>query len=223
MFAKIFAAAVVAAASTAQETWQIYSDAYQVDDVEFNMRYIASDDTVEFMVTMQDQAWFGLVIGAGDMSEDNDMIVFHADGSASYARDYHSIGYGPPEGDNYDDLGLQSLEFVGGGYMTFVVRRLRNTRDEQDTEIPIDEPFTLGYAYNPDSSDLSVYTKHQTAGSLDVIVYKSGEPSKNGTVIPEPADDFDVLDVINDIFENDSATTLATGISMATAIALALI
>ena len=226
MFTKVLAAAIVAAASTAQaqnvEYSQIYTGAYQVEDVEFNMRYIGDSDTVEFMVKMQDQGWFGLVINSGDMSRGNDMIVFHADGSDSYARDYHSIGYGPPDADKQDDLDLQFLEYGDDERMTFVVRRQRNTYDEEDTEIPLEEPFTLGYAYNSESADLSYSTKHQIAGSLDVYVYKNGEPSQKGTLIPEPVDNVGVLDVIAELLQVDGATTFATGVSMATAIALAL-
>ena len=40
-----------------------YTGGYVVLTAEFNIRYIPESDDVEFRVTMEDNSWFGIVLG----------------------------------------------------------------------------------------------------------------------------------------------------------------
>ena len=66
------------------------------------------------------------------------------------------------------------IEFDEADRVTLFVRRDRDTRDPEDFAIPLDEAFKMGYAYSPQSSDLSNFTKHLTAGSLSVTLPSDG-------------------------------------------------
>ena len=69
------------------------SEAYAVESAAFNMRYIQETDQVEFMVTLKDGGWFGLLPGDTDMTLNADIIAFFAWGDESTYGDYHSIGH----------------------------------------------------------------------------------------------------------------------------------
>ena len=79
-------AAILMATSIAQEAAEEQprndraTGGYLVENTELNMRYIPEEDQVEITVTMQDNSWFGIVLGQRDMSRDGDMMVFFADG-----------------------------------------------------------------------------------------------------------------------------------------------
>ena len=73
------------------------SDAYAVDSAGFNMRYIPETEQVEFIVTLKDGGWFGLLPGDTDMTLNADIIAFFAWGDESDFGDYHSLGRQPPE------------------------------------------------------------------------------------------------------------------------------
>ena len=170
------------------------------------MRYIAEDDNIEFVVSMPDQGWFGLVIDEGGMARGSDMIVFHADGEDSYVGDYHSTGYAPPAEDDNNDLSAQSIDEKDGNVI-FIVTRLRKTDDAEDTEIPLEKNFTLGYAYNSRTSRLGYLGKHSTASSMETYLAEDGTPA----IVPSPNSD------------DSGATTITTGVvSMVTAVVLAL-
>ena len=76
-----------------------------------------------------------------------------------------------------------AIEFDGADRVTLFVRRDRDTRDPEDFAIPLDEAFKMGYAYSPQSSDFTDFTKHLTAGSLTVTLPSDGsyawEPATN--------------------------------------------
>ena len=73
------------------------NQAFQIESAEVNMRYIEETEQVEFIVTMKDGGWFGLLPGAQGMDNDADILFFSANGDDSYFEDYTSIGYMPPE------------------------------------------------------------------------------------------------------------------------------
>ena len=126
---------------------------YAVESAEFNMRYLADSDQVEFIVTMNSNSWFGLVLGQRNMSRDGDMLVFFANGEtdSSYA-DYHSVGFMAPEQDFLQDLEPHpdnSVEMDEDGRVSLFARRSLDTEDtDQDYVIPLDEEFYIGYALN---------------------------------------------------------------------------
>ena len=103
-------AAILMATSIAQEAAEEQprndraTGGYLVENTELNMRYIPEEDQVEITVTMQDNSWFGIVLGQRDMSRDGDMMVFFADGQNSEYADYHSVGYMAPEQDFEQNL-----------------------------------------------------------------------------------------------------------------------
>ena len=83
------------------------------------------------------------------------------------------------------------IEFDEADRVTLFVRRDRDTRDPEDFAIPLDETFKMGYAYSPQSSDLTDFTKHLTAGSLTVTLPSDGsyawEPAFDERVNDEKA------------------------------------
>ena len=66
---------------------------FQIESAEVNMRYIEESDQVEFIVTMKDGGWFGLLPGSGGMDQNADILFFSANGDDSYFEDYTSVGY----------------------------------------------------------------------------------------------------------------------------------
>ena len=69
------------------------STGYSVDSANFNMRYIPETDQVEFIVTLKDSGWFGLLPGDTDMTLNADIIAFFAMGDFSSYGDYHALGH----------------------------------------------------------------------------------------------------------------------------------
>ena len=158
------------------------------------MRYLPDSEEVEFTVDIPDKAWFGLVLGQGNMSVGNDMVVFAADIEADGASgfgDYRSIGYAPPQKDEIENLQGETKfnndAETGETSVTFTARRKLDTGDaEEDFVIPLDEEFTLGYAYNPESSELSFFNKHEIAGSVVITLPSDGSPVWGEPVVAEP-------------------------------------
>ena len=73
------------------------SQAFQIESAEVNMRYIEETEQVEFIVTLNDGGWFGLLPGDSGMAQNADILFFSANGDDSYFEDYTSIGYQPPQ------------------------------------------------------------------------------------------------------------------------------
>ena len=165
----------------------------KVDDAEFNMRYLPETDEIEFIVTMMSNSWFGLALGNKDMTKDGDMITFHRQ---NYDYDYffqdrYSVGYQPPAVDEINNLAnhpVRSIEFDADGRATLFARRALDTGDSSDFVIPLDQEFNVGYAVNGSSSDISIYTKHQTAGSVAVSLKSNGDPVWGELVVADPVD-----------------------------------
>ena len=66
MFNNALIAAALVGLASAQDAR--YTGGYIVDTAEFNMMYLPESDEVEFKVTMEDNSWFGLVLGQQDMT-----------------------------------------------------------------------------------------------------------------------------------------------------------
>ena len=73
------------------------SSAFEIESAAVNMRYIEEDEQVEFIVTMKDGGYFGLLPGDKGMAANADILFFSANGDDSYFEDYTSIGYQPPQ------------------------------------------------------------------------------------------------------------------------------
>ena len=99
--------------------------------------------------------------------------------------------------------------------MSIVARRARDTGDlDQDFVFPLDEDFTIAYAYNNQSSNSSVFSRHQTASSL-VIKLKSDGTAVWGEFSFKEAL-LDIHHAIKEKFLNDDAlATLASGLTIA--------
>ena len=137
-------------------------------EASWNMRYVAEDEQVEFIVTMkQEDAWFGLALGGeGSMAYGTDMVVFFAMSETSDFGDYNSAGYGEPNVDTQNDIKLHpdgSIEVdEAATQVTLFARRALDTGDGlSDFVIPLDTEFNIGYAYNDYISQLSPYTPHE--------------------------------------------------------------
>ena len=134
------------------------------------------------------------------MQSDGDMHVFFGDGADSYFADYHSVGYKPPKIDDNQDLVSDPAhppEMKNDGEkITLVARRALDTGDEQDFVIPLDEEFTMGYAFNGESHELSYSTKHDTAGSVAITIRSDGTPVWDSSIEAEPVNSVSNLDAI---------------------------
>ena len=217
MFSKVFVAAIVAAAANALGD---FSDAFEFEDVMFNMRVVDDGQCVEFTVCMPEVSWFGLVLGQGDMSKGGDIIVFHANKGESYVSDNTAIGYGPPTEDEMTNIKLvDNIPMQKMGHVTLVAKRKLNTGDEADFVVPLDEEFTLGMAFNPETSDVNYASKHVDASSRSVYLYSDGEPSIGGWKWDEPAEgDFSFMNAFDDMIGSGASALLATGLSVGTAV-----
>ncbi len=60
------------------------------------------DDRLKILVRMPDRHWFS--IGFGSDMTDTDMIAWHADGEASYVKDYWSTKKGAPKEDDVQSV-----------------------------------------------------------------------------------------------------------------------
>ena len=61
--------------------------------------------------------------------------------------------------------------------------RALDTGDEHDFLIPLDEPFTLGYANKEYENSLIWGTKHQHAGSIEITLKSDGTPVFGDSVV----------------------------------------
>ena len=190
------------------------------------MRYLPETNQVEFTVTMKPDSWFGLALGSQGMGVGTDMLTFQRwnDDKNFEFRDQVSVGYAPPMPDNMANLEghpNNSMELESDGRATIFTRRSLDTNDMQDYVIPLDQPFFVGYAINESNYDISYYTKHTMASSVEVILPSSGEPVWGELVIAEPVDNISSLDAIFDTITNFiSDGAVATGTTLAAAIAL---
>ena len=94
---------LAATVATAAENAKPNSSKTISGSASFNMRYIEEEEQVEFIITMkQSDAYVGLVLGGtpGRMNEQDDMVMFFADGTDSYYEDYISTGFRAPIKDN---------------------------------------------------------------------------------------------------------------------------
>ena len=143
------------------------------------MRYLEDTEQVEFIVTMKDGGWFGLLPGDTGMAQNADILAFFADGDNSSFGDYTSIGYQPPEIDSIQDLEAHPVNMVEkdpDGRVTLFVRRALDTGDERDFVFPLDQEFDMAYAYNDEANELSWLTKHQLAGHFKMTLPSNGDP-----------------------------------------------
>ena len=201
------------------------SGGYMVNSAEFNMRYLPELNQVEFTVTMLPSSWFGLALGSQGMSSGTDMLTFQRwnDDKDFEFLDQVSVGYQPPmqdERSNLEGHPNNSIELESDGRATIFARRSLDTNDMQDYVIPLDQPFYVGYAINESNSDISYYTKHTLASSVEVILPSNGDPVWGELVIAEPVDNVSSVDAIVDTFENFFSDGAATGATLTAAVAL---
>ena len=121
---------------------------------------------------------------------------------------------------NLDPHPNNSIELEGDGRATIFARRSLDTNDMQDYVIPLDQPFYVGYAINESNSDISYYTKHTLASSVEVILPSSGEPVWGELVIAEPVDNVSSIDAIFDTITNFISDGAATGATLTAALTL---
>ena len=174
---------------------------FKVGNGEFNLRYIPETEQVEFKVTLYKGSWVGLVPGQGDMTKRGDMLLFFEDDHNSYFADYHSIGFEAPKLDmDSQDLYKDPTQPTAfdGWYTTLVALRALDTGDEHDWIIPLDEPFTLGYANKEHQNSLLYCTKHEHAGSVEITLKSDGTPVFGDT--PFEAKEAEELSFIEKIF-----------------------
>ena len=85
----------------------------------------------------------------------------------------------------------------------------------QDFVIPLDEEFTLGYAFNSYADVFSWYTKHEVAGSVMVTLPSDGTPIWGEMRVAEPVDNVSpsdaIIDSIFNLITDNSAFSLVTG------------
>ena len=98
--------------------------------------------------------------------------------------------------------------------MTITARRARDTGDlYQDYLIPLDQEFTIGYAYNSDTSEVGYLSKHEIASSVAITLKSDGTPVWGEFVVAEIVDNVnyfqaglsEITRVINE-FSGASAT-----------------
>ena len=158
------------------------------------MRYLEDTEQVEFIVTMKDGGWFGLLPGDTGMAQNADILAFFADGDNSSFGDYTSIGYQPPEIDSIQDLEAHPVNMVEkdpDGRVTLFVRRALDTGDERDFVFPLDQEFDMSYAYNDFANELSWLTKHLLAGHFKMTLPSNGDPVLGSLIDTDKPDDED--------------------------------
>ena len=114
------------------------------------------------------------------------MLLFFEDDHNSYFADYHSIGFEAPKLDYHSqDLYKDPAQppVFEGWHTTLVALRALDTGDEHDFLIPLDQPFTIGYANNKDTNSLLYSTKHQVAGSIEITLKSDGTPVFGDSVV----------------------------------------
>ena len=95
---------------------------------------------------LPNDSWFGLTLGSYSM-EDSDILAFQAASNSSKFTDYFGVGYTHPVEDLQQDWtgAFQHKD----SEVHFSVQRPLDTADTQgkDFTFPLDEPFTVGYAF----------------------------------------------------------------------------
>ena len=102
------------------------------------------------------------------------MIVFFADGENSRVEDYTSVGFRPPQKDEETSTIFIDNGSSEGRVSMQGLRRQNMGIGEGNFEIPIDQEFTLGFAFNPETSELGYSSKHDVASSVNVTVPRRG-------------------------------------------------
>ena len=74
------------------------------DNVNFDVRYLADSEEVEFTAILADGTWFGVMLGSDRMAGTNDVIMFEANGDDSLFADTYVKGYGKPKMDDDENL-----------------------------------------------------------------------------------------------------------------------
>ena len=106
------------------------------------------------------------------------------------------------------------------GSITLIVKRELDTGDaDDDFVIPLDQEFDIGYAFNPESNQLTFLTKHQIAGSVRIMLPSDGNPVWGDFIEAEPVNNVSEIDAvistITDLASQlfDSAANLAPAIA----------
>ena len=157
------------------------------------------------MVTLNDASWFGLMLGQDNMAYGGDIVAFFGIDERSYFADYMSEGYQPPALDivqSVTEHPQNTIEFEDDGRVTLFARRLRDTDSMEDFMIPLDQEFTIGYAFNSYSDTMSWYTKHETAGAVQVVLPSDGTPIWGEMMQAVPVDNVSPTDAIIDSIFN---------------------
>ena len=83
------------------------------------------------------------------------------------------------------------------GSITLIVKRELDTGDaDDDFVIPLDQEFDIGYAFNPESNQLTFLTKHQIAGSVRIMLPSDGTPVWGDFIEAVPVNNVTELDVV---------------------------
>jgi len=197
-----------------------------------------SDTQVEFMVTLNNPGWCGLVLGDSGMATGSDMVLFFGDGTFA---SYTSVGYRAPSKDSFQSLSASpegAFETNADGSVTVFARRSLNTGDAGDYVIPLNAEIVLGYAYNDTTNEMR--SKHSAAGATKGKLM--GDQPLRGTMptvvtaepAPEPASETtaetttetttepsaeptaETTVVITSDFVKDAATLFTTAVAFAT-------
>ena len=148
------------------------------------MRYLQATDEIEITVELnQLECWFGLVLGQADMAVGGDMIAFTTfQNKVVYLS---SVGFSRPS--LVRDATRSEFTYADErSREVFTLRRALDTGSSSEYVIPLDQAFTIGYAYNDKDYFLDrPYDKHNFAGSLTVTLKSDGSYVFEPTV-PDP-------------------------------------
>ena len=104
-----------------------------------------------------------------------------------------------------------------------MARRPLDTGDEMDFIIPLDQPFTLGYANNDGANTLSYGTKHQVAGSVEITLSSDGTPVWSESVEAEDVDNVSTIDAIGSELTQAVDELFNSGLQMSAVAATAIL
>ena len=152
------------------------------------MRYLQATDEVEITVELnQMPCWFGLVLGQADMAVGGDMIAFTT--FLNKVAFLSSVGFSRPS--LVRDATRSEFTYADEREReVFRLRRALDTGSSSEYVIPLDQAFTIGYAYNDSENFIDrPYDKHNFAGSLTVTLKSDGSYVFEPTVpVPAAAD-----------------------------------